>query len=140
MWLTTIVSGFFFAVLVIGGAFITRSLITQGIPGDRSVYLNSLIKDPFYPGRIMLGLLCFPALLISPRAAFTYYSTATFLALLVGGTIANAMNHVKIPPLQSSQPLWIMAIAGSALFCEFSFSRSSREFFGFLDPKEDSVS
>ena len=130
----TIVAGLsFFAAL-----FMLRYFLLAP-PGDRALYSASF-KDPFYASRMTASLVCFPALIFKPRALFTFYATATLLALMivafVGGVISGAPVGAPVNPVSARAAGALLTLLTGWLFWRFCFGQRSREFFGFAAKAE----
>lgn len=91
-------------------------------------------KDPIYASRVTLAFVCFPALIVKPRGLFTFYATATLLALLM---IASFSSVISDPRAAGVNPATARAAAGlfslvfGWLLWRFCFGERSREYFGF---------
>jgi hypothetical protein len=123
--IATIISGM--AVL---GILAFAVFLFNAHPTDRAPFLTAF-KHPIYAWRLTLCSVCFPVLVFKPRALFTFYATATFLALLTISCLESALGAAPTPPFRAaSLPLaWLMTLLIGLLFWRFAFGRPSRAFF-----------
>jgi hypothetical protein len=139
------------ATVVAGLSFLSAIFMVRYFllapPGDRALYFGSF-KDPFYASRMTASLLCFPALIFKPRALFTFYATATFLALMIvaflGGLISGPGIGSPLNPVSARAAGALLTLLTGWLFWRFCFGQPSREFFRFAaeaaDPAKDAAS
>lgn len=129
VWIATILAGLTF----VQGALWFSYIFIRAESGIGKSYVEGL-KDPVFFARLLLCLICFPALLLKPKAKGTYYLTAAYLGILAVLFVQGAMAHRNIPPFGDTLPAriigWSLAALMALLFCRFTFGRPSREYFG----------